>query len=97
MKKLQQNEVLSQVASASFVPRFLSGIVQPVHQQPMFTVSAAIIEKVFGDQPIPFPLNADGSADAAVYEAWIKDIGAQALQDLADFSDIDFPDSVTAL
>lgn len=97
MKKSQQKHVLSDVASQSFVPRLLSGIAKPTHDIQMFKVSAETIDRVFDDQPVPFALDRDGSADPAVYEAWLKKIGADALQAFDDFSDIIIPDTVAAL
>ncbi|MFC3110918.1 hypothetical protein ACFOFO_23685 [Undibacterium arcticum] len=71
--------VLSIVSDKNYVPS-LEKVICP-----------AVIAAVFQDEPAPFLLNKDGSVDSSVYQTWLSNIGAEAVQAFADCSELVSP------
>lgn len=46
-----------------------------------------ILAQVFGDKPLPFETNVDGSVDKDVYMEWLAIAGRAALQAFEEFSE----------
>ncbi|MGP8437786.1 hypothetical protein ACT2FY_38845 [Paraburkholderia fungorum] len=50
-------------------------------------VAPEVLAQVFADKPLPFPTNADGSADMAAYMQWLSatwDAGMAAFNEMSE-------------
>lgn len=79
----------------------ISTVIKKTDMDTTDTVSAEILMDVFGDEPLPFRTNPNGSVARSIYQAWFDGVAPElrraALHAFDEHSEVIIPDGCSAV